>query len=106
MTDRPYRSNDDRIIAGVAGGLADYWNTDPSWIRIVWVVLAIVTGGLGLVVYIVMAIVVPQEDHFMTATPPPPPPLGAAPADPATARRRPLAVPIPSPAPRRARPHR
>lgn len=95
MTDRLYRSNDDRIIAGVAGGLADYWNTDPSWIRIVWVVLAIVTGGLGLVVYIVMAIVVPQEDYFMTATPPPPPPMAGTPADPATAGVPPAGAPDP-----------
>jgi phage shock protein C len=79
MTDRLYRSLDDRIVAGVAGGLADYWGTDPSWIRVIWVVLAIISGGLALVVYIVMAIVVPQEDVVMTAAAPPP--VQGAPAD-------------------------
>jgi phage shock protein C len=89
MNDRLYRSLDDRIIAGVAGGLADYWGTDPSWIRVIWVVLAIITGGLGLVVYIVMAIVVPQEDHLMTAAAPPP--IEGTPADPSAPGAAPIA---------------
>ncbi|MEO8246712.1 MAG: PspC domain-containing protein [Chloroflexota bacterium] len=90
MNDRLHRSLDDRIIAGVAGGLADYWGTDPSWIRVIWVVLAIITGGLGLLVYIVMAIVVPQEDHVMTAVAPPP--IDGSPADPTVAGAAPVAT--------------
>ena len=50
MTDRLYRSSDDRMLAGVAGGLADMWDADPSLIRIVWAVLVILTGGLALLV--------------------------------------------------------
>ena len=61
MTDRLYRSPDDRMIAGVAGGLAEMLDIDPSIIRIVWAVLIVVTGGLALLVYIVMAIVVPER---------------------------------------------
>jgi phage shock protein C len=61
MNDRLYRSTDDRMLAGVAGGLADYWDADPSLIRVLWVILAFATGGIALVVYIVMAIVVPEE---------------------------------------------
>lgn len=79
MTEQLYRSLDDRIIAGVAGGLADYWGTDPSWIRVIWVVLAIITGGLGLLVYIVMAVVVPQEDVVMATVAPTPTEAAAAP---------------------------
>src|SRR3954449_818853 len=56
-----YRSRDDRMLAGVAGGLADLWDADPSLIRILWALLVIPTGGIALVVYIVMAIVVPEE---------------------------------------------
>lgn len=61
MTDRLYRSPDDRILAGVAGGLAEMLDVDPSIIRIVWAVLIVLTGGLALLVYIVMAIVVPER---------------------------------------------
>ncbi|MFI5262476.1 MAG: PspC domain-containing protein [Candidatus Limnocylindrales bacterium] len=68
MNDRLYRSRDDRMLAGVAGGLADYWDADPSLIRIIWVLLAIFTGGLALVIYIVMAFVVPDEDTLAYPT--------------------------------------
>ena len=61
MTDRLYRSPDDRMLAGVAGGLAEMLDFDPSIIRIVWAVLIVLTGGLALLVYIVMAIVVPER---------------------------------------------
>ena len=65
MTPRLYRSRRDRFLAGVAGGLAELWRLDPSLLRIVWVVLVPVTGGLALLVYIVMAIVVPEEDDVL-----------------------------------------
>jgi phage shock protein C len=61
VTDRLYRSPDDRMLAGVAGGLAEMLDIDPSIIRIVWAVLIVLTGGLALLVYIVMAIVVPER---------------------------------------------
>ncbi|HLO35880.1 MAG TPA: PspC domain-containing protein, partial [Candidatus Deferrimicrobium sp.] len=62
MNTRLYRSRDDRMLAGVAGGLADLWDADPSLVRIIWALLVPLTGGIALVVYIVMAIVVPEED--------------------------------------------
>jgi phage shock protein C len=58
-----YRSRDDRMIAGVAGGLAELWDADPSLVRILWALLVVLTGGIALIVYIVMAIVVPEEDE-------------------------------------------
>ena len=61
MTDRLYRSTDDRMLAGVAGGLAELWDADPSLVRVVWALLVVLTGGIALVIYIVMAIVVPEE---------------------------------------------
>jgi phage shock protein C len=60
VADRLYRSRDDRMLAGVAGGLARVMEADPSIIRVVWVLVTILSGGLALVVYIVMAIVVPE----------------------------------------------
>ena len=55
MDDRLYRSVDDRMLAGVAGGVAERLDADPSIIRIVWAMLIILTGGIALVAYIVMA---------------------------------------------------
>ena len=82
--DRLYRSRQDRMLAGVAGGLAELWDADPSLIRVIWALLTIFTGGLALVVYIVMAIVVPDEDDVR--------PL-RAPADPLTGAADPGAAP-------------
>jgi phage shock protein PspC (stress-responsive transcriptional regulator) len=62
MNDHLHRSRDDRMLAGVAGGLAEMWDADPSLVRLVWALLVIFTGGIALLVYIVMAIVVPEED--------------------------------------------
>jgi phage shock protein C len=49
------------MLAGVAGGVAELLDADPSVIRVVWAVLVVLTGGLALLVYVVMAIVVPER---------------------------------------------
>jgi phage shock protein C len=59
VTERLYRHPTDRAIAGVAGGLAVWLDIDPSLVRIAWVLLAIFSGGIFVLVYIVMMIVVP-----------------------------------------------
>jgi phage shock protein C len=64
-----YRSRDDRMLAGVAGGLAELWDADPSLVRIVWALLVVLTGGIALVIYIVMAIVVPEEGDTVWSGP-------------------------------------
>jgi phage shock protein PspC (stress-responsive transcriptional regulator) len=60
MNRRLYRSRTDSVIGGVAGGVAEYLDMDPAIVRIVWAVLAIVTGGIFLVLYVVMWIAVPE----------------------------------------------
>ena len=50
MNERLYRSRDDRMLAGVAGGLAEMWDADPSLVRIVWALLVFVTGGFAFLV--------------------------------------------------------
>lgn len=78
---RLYRSRRDRMLAGVAGGLAEMWGADPSLVRIIWALLVVFTGGIALLVYIVMAIVVPEEDEvFGPGGAPPRPAAGADPA--------------------------
>jgi phage shock protein C len=61
VADRLYRSRDERVIAGVAGGIAENLDLDPTIVRLAWVVFALVTGGIALVVYFVMIFVVPEE---------------------------------------------
>ena len=60
MNDRLYRSRDDRVLAGVAGGLAERLDLDPSLVRIIWAILIVLSGGLFLLLYVIMAIVVPE----------------------------------------------
>ena len=50
-TKKLYRSADDRIIAGVCGGIAQYFNIDPVLVRIVFIALALI-HGLGIVLYL------------------------------------------------------
>lgn len=57
---RLYRSRTDRMIWGVCGGLAKYFNIDPVLVRIIFVLL-ILANGLGVIVYIILAIVIPVE---------------------------------------------
>ncbi len=79
MNERLYRSTDDRMLAGVAGGVAEHLDADPSIIRIIWAVLIFLTGGLALVVYVVMAVVVPDRPDGM------PLPSAGGPPDPSGA---------------------
>jgi phage shock protein C len=57
---RLYRSRTDRQLAGVAGGIADYLDIDPTVIRVLWVI-SIFFGGIGLLLYIILAFVMPLE---------------------------------------------
>ena len=59
MRDRLSRSRDDRMLFGVAGGMAEWMDLDPAIVRLVWVLL-ILAGGVGLLLYIAAAIVIPE----------------------------------------------
>ena len=62
MNERLYRSVDDRVLAGVCGGLAVRLALDPSLVRILWVVVGLITGLIPLLVlYVIMAVVVPED---------------------------------------------
>jgi phage shock protein C len=54
-----YRSQSQRMLAGICGGLAEYFNIDATVMRVLFLILA-VFGGSGLVLYLVMWIVVPD----------------------------------------------
>jgi phage shock protein C len=55
------RSRNDRMLAGVCAGLADYLGMDPTVIRLVFVLLFFVSGPGILLAYLIMMIIVPEE---------------------------------------------
>jgi phage shock protein C len=58
---RLYRSQKDRILAGVAGGMGDYFDIDPTFIRLIWVILGVLTAGTAIIAYIIAWILIPEE---------------------------------------------
>ncbi len=69
MKKRLYRSRKDKIIAGVAGGIAEYFEIDPVIVRVLFVITALF-NGIGLIAYIVLWIVAPDEYRvIITPTP-------------------------------------
>ena len=54
-----YRSNTNKIICGVCGGLGEYLGVDPTIVRLVWVLIA--CSGTGLLAYIIAEVIMPQK---------------------------------------------
>ena len=59
-----YRSNRNRMVAGVCGGIAEYFNVDPTVVRIAWAILSIV-GALGILAYVICWILMPESPGWM-----------------------------------------
>lgn len=66
---RLYRSRDERMIGGVCGGLGEYLNTDPTIIRVLFVIIAL--SGAGIFLYLAMWLIVPEEPMDVTSAPTP-----------------------------------
>lgn len=62
MSQKIHRSRFDRVLAGVAGGVAKHFNLDPILIRVIFLVMALVGGG-GLVAYIILWVLLPEEPY-------------------------------------------
>jgi phage shock protein PspC (stress-responsive transcriptional regulator) len=58
--DKLYRSKKNKIIAGVCGGIGEYFNVDPTLIRLLWLFISIL-GGSGVLAYIIAWIIIPEE---------------------------------------------
>ena len=56
---RIYRSRQDRMVCGVCGGIAEYFDIDPTLVRLVWVIITLM-GGAGILAYIIAAIIIPD----------------------------------------------
>ena len=58
MEKRLYKSNRNRMLCGVCGGIAEYFGLDPTLVRLGWILLSALAGS-GLLAYIIAAIVIP-----------------------------------------------
>ena len=59
MEKRLYKSNDNKMIDGVCGGIAEYFSIDPTVVRLAWVLFCTL-GGSGIFAYIIAAIIIPR----------------------------------------------
>lgn len=55
-----FKSSTNRMLCGVCGGIGEYFNIDPTVIRILWIVFCIL-GGSGILAYIIAAIIIPEQ---------------------------------------------
>ena len=58
-----YRSNNNKMICGVCGGIGEYFHVDPTVIRLLWVVFVLCAGS-GILAYIIAAIIMPVESKL------------------------------------------
>ena len=57
-----YRSKKNRIIAGICGGIGEYFKIDPTLVRLLWLLISVVSAGVGgLIAYIIAWIIIPEE---------------------------------------------
>ncbi|NLY47220.1 MAG: PspC domain-containing protein [Tissierella sp.] len=62
MDRRLYRSDTNKMLSGVCGGIGEYFNIDPTLIRLAWVILSVPTALFGgLIAYIIAAIIIPNR---------------------------------------------
>ena len=59
-----YRSRENAMLAGVCGGIGEYFDIDPTLVRLAWVVLGF-CGGVGIWAYIIAALIIPQRPQYI-----------------------------------------
>ncbi|MBM4165478.1 MAG: PspC domain-containing protein [Ignavibacteria bacterium] len=72
-TKRLFRSRQEKMIAGVCGGVAEYLNIDPSIVRLVWVLLTLL-GGSGILLYVIAWFIIPNNPYHIISESAPTPP--------------------------------
>ena len=61
MSKKLYKSNDNKMLDGVCGGIAEYFDIDPTLVRLGWVIFCAV-GGSGFLAYIIAALLIPRRE--------------------------------------------
>jgi len=67
-TRRLYRSRSDKILCGVCGGVASYVRVDPTIVRLLWVAITVLSPPLGLILYVVACLIIPEEPGLQQPT--------------------------------------
>ena len=62
MDKRLYKSNENKMIDAVCGGIAEYFNMDPTLVRLGWVLFCAL-GGSGIIAYIIATIIIPSKQQ-------------------------------------------
>ena len=62
MSKKLYRSIINKKLCGVCGGIAEYFDIDPTIVRLIWVVVTL-CGGAGLLAYIIAALIIPNPEN-------------------------------------------
>ncbi|MDD6436662.1 MAG: PspC domain-containing protein [Prevotella sp.] len=55
--------SNDKKIAGVCGGIAEYLDVDPTWVRVLYVLLTLFTAFSGIIVYVILWLIMPKADR-------------------------------------------
>ena len=63
MEKRLYKSNSNKMIDGVCGGIAEYFGIDPTVVRLIWALFSLM-GGCGILAYIIAAIIIPRNPQY------------------------------------------
>lgn len=61
MNKKLYKSNTNKMICGVCGGLGEFFGIDPTIIRLIWAIFGLM-GGSGIVVYLLAAVIIPNSE--------------------------------------------
>ncbi len=65
MPKRLYKIEEGKKLDGVCGGLAEYFNIDPTLVRLVWALVTLCSGGVGLIGYLVCSIIMPKKSEVI-----------------------------------------
>jgi phage shock protein C len=57
-----YRSKEDKVIAGICGGIGEYFGIDSTLVRLIWIII-ILAGGAGIIAYIIAWLIVPENPN-------------------------------------------
>jgi phage shock protein C len=63
MKEKLYRSKSDKMIFGICGGLADYFEIDSTLVRVIAVVLLFISGGFMAIAYLILAGIIPENPN-------------------------------------------
>ena len=64
MNKRLYRSVSNRMLSGVCGGIGEYFDIDPTLVRLGWAIFTCITAGAGIAAYVIAAIIMPAGNNI------------------------------------------